>query len=77
MTKITSYALEAAFPRPTQYKEKDIESVLLAAQWGLSKREYAAIQIMAGMGDVDGRHIGAAAERAVRRADALLAELAK
>ena len=76
MTKITSYALEAAFPRPTQYKEKDIESVLLAAQWGLSKREYAAIQIMAGMGDVEG-HIGAAAERAVRRADALLAELAK
>lgn len=76
MVNITSFENEAAFPRPTQYKEKDVDSVLLPAQWGLSKREYAAIQIMAGMGDIAGNVAGLAAS-AVRRADALLAELAK
>lgn len=43
---------------------------------GLTKREHAAIQIMAGMGDIGGSS-ESLAKHAVKRADALLAELAK
>lgn len=43
---------------------------------GLTKREYAAIQILAGMGDVGGTS-DSLAKHAVKRADALLAELTK
>jgi hypothetical protein len=73
---IPSYANEAAFPRPTQYREPSQDHVLLPAQWGLTKREYIAAKIMAALASEDG-HCLDKAERATKMAEALLAELAK
>ena len=78
MAIIPKYADEAAFP---QEKQQTLDGKgLLPAQWGLTKREYMATQIAAGIcstgpgwpSSSDGYAI---AERAVDIADALLAAL--
>jgi hypothetical protein len=78
--RIAAYANEAAFPRPTQYREhRDEYEVLLAAQWGLTKRELFAAMAMQGLagaysdgGNFHEQHV---AKGAVLLADALLSAL--
>lgn len=75
-----SNATDSAFPVPRQVREDG--EVLAYAEPGLTKREYAAIQIAASMcageSEADGYwRDETLAKRAVARADALLAELAK
>ena len=76
------YPNEAAFPQPHLMRlegERQYE-VLLPAQWGLTKREYAAIRIAAGMArfKLPGTPLPeSTAREAVELADAVLKELSK
>lgn len=76
--RIATFANEAAFPRPTQYRETDSHNVLLAAQWGLTKRELFAAMVMQGIVANKEGPAGnweKCAAHAVKAADALLSAL--
>jgi hypothetical protein len=51
MTTIPQYQHEAAFPREAVKREgmNAARDILLPTQWGLTKLEYAAVQIAAGI----------------------------
>lgn len=76
MAKIPQYPDEAAFPRDAvkHIGMNEAREISLPTQWGLTKREYIAAQIMSQMAVQDG-HVDSNATRAVRAADALLRAL--
>lgn len=73
MSRIPKYADEAVFPQPPRMplSMNEAREAILPAQWGLTKREYIATQIMAQLMHQEG-HIGSHARSAVQAADALL-----
>jgi hypothetical protein len=80
MAQIPKYRDEAAFPRAAEYREPKPDEVLLPAQWGLSKREYFAVEALKGLlasGQIEVSNINGAVPVAIYAADRLLCELAK
>lgn len=68
---------DAAFARPASIDRSGDFPVTACAELGLTKREYFAAMALAGLSANPAVSIAVIGEMAVRRADALLAELAQ